>query len=284
MPIYHELLWPVLDALKKLGGSGTIQEINEQVIPAEGFSEEQQAVPHGSGRGSEIEYRLAWARTNLKGLGATDNSSRGVWSVTEYGRSLTPESVLVADKEWRVVLAARRKGNLTGLDSEGVGDATHDLETTWKDDLIARLMLLTSDAFERLAQRLLREAGFTNVTVTGRSGDRGLDGVGVYRLSQGLVSFPVFFQCKRYTDPVGPGPVRDFRGAMSGRGEKGLLLTTSSFTREALIEATRDGAPPVELIDGDRLCDLLKEFNLGVETRQRIEEDVEVVSAFFDEI
>jgi restriction system protein len=98
------------------------------------------------------------------------------------------------------------------------------------------------------------------------------------------VSFPVFFQCKRYTDPVGPGPVRDFRGAMSGRGEKGLLLTTSSFTREALIEATRDGAPPVELIDGDRLCDLLKDFNLGVETRQRIEEDVEVVSAFFDEI
>lgn len=284
MPIYHELLWPTLDAIQKLGGSATIQEINEQVISAEGFAEEQQAVPHGSGRQSEIEYRLAWARTNLKGLGAVENSTRGVWSVTEHGRSLTPESVLLADKEWRTLLAARRKGRTPDTVTEDGLDGAPEMETTWKDDLIARLKLMSPDGFERLAQRLLREAGFTNVTVTGRSGDRGLDGVGVYRLSQGLVSFPVFFQCKRYADSVGPGPVRDFRGAMSGRGEKGLLITTSSFTREAMIEATRDGAPPVELIDGDRLCDLLKEFKLGVESRQRIEEDVEVINSFFDEI
>ncbi len=284
MPIYHELLWPTLDAITKLGGSATIQEINEEVISTEGFSEDQQAVPHGAGRQSEIEYRLAWARTNLKGLGAVENSARGVWSVTERGRSFTPNSVLVADKEWRAVLAARRKKELPDRGDVDGSDESPELETTWKDDLIARLMLLTPEAFERLAQRLLREAGFTNVTVTGRSGDRGIDGVGVYRLSQGLVSFPVFFQCKRYGDSVGPGPVRDFRGAMSGRGEKGLLITTSSFTREAMVEATRDGAPPVELIDGDRLCDLLKEFNLGVESRQRIEEDVDVVTSFFDEI
>jgi len=284
MPIYHELLWPTLDGIQKLGGSATIQEINEQVIAAENFSEDQQAVPHGAGGQSEIEYRLAWARTNLKGLGAVENSARGVWSVTEHGRSLTPESVLIADKEWRAVLAALRRGQRLDQGIVDGADEAPDLETTWKDDLIARLMLLTPDAFERLAQRLLREAGFTNVTVTGRSGDRGIDGVGVYRLSQGLVSFPVFFQCKRYADSVGPGPVRDFRGAMSGRGEKGLLITTSNFTREAMIEATRDGAPPVELIDGDRLCDLLKEFKLGVEARQRIEEDVDVVSSFFDEI
>jgi restriction system protein len=271
MPVYHELLWPTLDAIQKLGGSGTIQEINEQVITAEDFSEDQQAVPHGPGRMSEIEYRLAWARTNLKGLGAVENSTRGVWSVTERGRSLTSESVLVADKEWRQVLAARRRDQASppGEDDGGdVGDSP-GAETTWKDDLIARLMLLTPEAFERLAQRLLREAGFTNVTVTGRSRDRGIDGVGVYRLTQGLVSFPVFFQCKRYSDSVGSGPVRDFRGAMAGRGEKGLLITTSNFTREAMIEATRDGAPPVELIDGDRLCDLLKEFKLGVRVASR---------------
>jgi restriction system protein len=284
MPIYHELLWPTLDAITNLGGSATIQEINEQVISDKGFSEEQQAVPHASGRQSEIEYRLAWARSNLKGLGAVENSARGVWSVTEHGRSLTPESVLIADKEWRAVLAARRRERSSGSGDLDGSDDLPDLETSWKDELIARLLLLTPDAFERLAQRLLREAGFTNVTVTGRSGDRGIDGIGVYRLTQGLVSFPVFFQCKRYTDSVGPGPVRDFRGAMSGRGEKGLLITTSNFTRDAMIEATRDGAPPVELIDGDRLCDLLKEFKLGVETRQRIEEDVDVVTAFFDEI
>lgn len=284
MPIYHELLWPTLKAIQELGGSSRIQELNEKVIDSEGFSEEQQAVPHGSGRQSEIEYRLAWARTNLKGIGATENSTRGVWSVTEYGRSLTADSVRAADKEWRVQLAARRKGLTPEPSGEGEPEPESEAEPelTWKDDLITRLLAMTPEAFERLAQRLLREAGFTNVTVTGRSGDRGLDGVGVYQLS--LVSFPVFFQCKRYADPVGPGPVRDFRGAMAGRGEKGLLITTSSFSREAKIEATRDGAPPVELIDGDRLCDLLKEHKLGVDTRQRIEEDVEIVRAFFDEI
>ena len=120
-----------------------------------------------------------------------------------------------------------------------------------------------------------------NVTVTGKSGDGGIDGVGVYRLS--LVSFPVYFQCKRYKGTVTAGAVRDFRGAMVGRGEKGLLITTGSFTRDAQSEANRDGAPPVELIDGDRLCDLLKEYALGVAVTQRIEEDITVQPAFFNE-
>src|SRR5438552_9020634 len=223
MPIYHELLWPTLDAIRALGGSAQNREINAKVITSEGSTEEQQAVPHGTAGQSEIEYHLAWARTNLKGIGAIENSSRGVWSVTELGRSFTPESVLAADREWRIVLAAQRKQQQV-TPGDLVGD--EPFPTTWKDDLIAQLVGLTPDAFERLAQRLLREAGFTNVNMTGRSGDRGIDGVGVYRLS--LVSFPVFFQCKKYTDTVGPGAVRDFHGAMAGRGEKGLLITTGA--------------------------------------------------------
>ena len=139
-----------------------------------------------------------------------------------------------------------------------------------------------SPAFERLARRLLREADFDSVTVTGQSDDGGIDGVGVYRL--GLVSFPVFFQCKRYRGSVAPSAVRDFRGAMAGRGDKGLLITTGSFTAEAKKEATRDGAPPVDLIDGDRLCDLLKKYDLGVRTTTRTVEDVSINPAFFGEI
>jgi len=143
-------------------------------------------------------------------------------------------------------------------------------------------MGMSPDAFERLARRLLREAGFDSATVTGRSGDGGIDGLGVYRL--GLVSFPVFFQCKRYQGSVGPGAVRDFRGAMAGRGDKGLLITTGTFTADAKKEATRDGAPPIDLIDGDRLCELLKRYDLGVHTMTRTVEDVTVDSAFFAEI
>lgn len=124
-----------------------------------------------------------------------------------------------------------------------------------------------------------RHYGFTNTRVTGKSGDGGIDGVGVYRLS--LVSFPVFFQCKRYVGSVGAGAVRDFRGAMMGRGDKGLIITTGTFTADAKAEAARDGAPPLDLIDGARLCELLKEFDMGVATRIRQVEDVSVDISFF---
>ena len=137
------------------------------------------------------------------------------------------------------------------------------------------------DAFERLAQRLLREAGFRNVEVLGRSGDGGLDGVGVYRPS--LVSFPVYFQCKRYRGAVSAGAVRDFRGAMVGRSNRGLLITTGSFTRGARQEATRDGAPPIDLVDGEELCKLLKEYRLGVQVTERVIEDIEIDPGFFDQ-
>jgi restriction system protein len=143
-------------------------------------------------------------------------------------------------------------------------------------------MGMRPDAFERLAQRLLREADFDSVNVTGKSGDGGIDGLGVYRL--GLVSFPVFFQCKRYQGSVGAGAVRDFRGAMAGRGDKGLLITTGTFTADAKKEATRDGAPPIDLIDGGRLCELLKRYDLGVRTATRTIEDVSIDVAFFGEV
>ena len=141
------------------------------------------------------------------------------------------------------------------------------------------MLEMPPDAFERLTQRLLREAGFRDVEVLGKTGDGGIDGVGVYRLS--LVSFPIYFQCKRYKGSVSAGTVRDFRGAMAGRGEKGLLVTTGTFTRSAREESSRDGAPPVELIDGDDLCGLLREYELGVRTRIRQVEDVSVDPDFF---
>lgn len=121
-------------------------------------------------------------------------------------------------------------------------------------------------SFEKLCQRVLRESGFTRVEVTGRSGDGGIDGIGVLRIA--LLSFHVFFQCKRYKGSVGAPAIRDFRGAMVGRTDKGLFITTGSFTPEAKREATRDGAPVLDLIDGDTLSTILKGLNLGVSTRQ----------------
>lgn len=137
-------------------------------------------------------------------------------------------------------------------------------------------------AFERLAQRLLRESDFVKVEVTGKSGDGGIDGSGVLRI--GLISFQVLFQCKRYAGSVPSGTVRDFRGAMQGRADKGLIITTGTFTADARKEATRDGAPAIDLIDGEALCQLLKDKRLGVRVREVVREEVEVLPEFFSEI
>ncbi|CAN5506072.1 hypothetical protein BH24DEI1_BH24DEI1_16360 [soil metagenome] len=151
----------------------------------------------------------------------------------------------------------------------------------WRNKLRQLLLDISPDAFERLCQRLLRESGFIQVEVTGRAGDGGIDGHGVVKIA-GLLSFPVIFQSKRYRGSVGAGEVRNFRGAMVGRADKGLFITTGNFTVSASTEATRDGAPPIDLVDGDQLIDMLKELKLGISTR--LVEVVEVDSEWFEEI
>lgn len=293
LPKEPDLYHPTLEALKALGGSGTVQEMTERVIQREGFTDEQQAIIHRGGRQSEIAYRLAWARTWLKGVGALENSSRGVWSLTEKGRQLSTEDLRLLrsginpevltdlrDVATRLGFqAASRPGEekvaVTG-EPAVVEDAERAARRRRGREQAASIAAGTASP----AQRLLREAGFISVEVTGRSGDGGIDGLGVYRLS--LVSFPLFFQCKKYHGSVGPGSVRDFRGAMAGRGDKGLLITTGTFTSEAMREASRPGTPPIDLVDGDALCDLLKEHGLGVTTR--MVEEVQLDERFFDQL
>lgn len=139
--------------------------------------------------------------------------------------------------------------------SDEIADlAVNNVEEDWQDALLNELLKMDPSAFERLAQRLLREAGFVKVEVRGKTGDGGVDGVGILRVN--LVSFQVYFQCKRWSGSVGSKEIRDFRVALQGRAEKGLFITTSSFTKQASDEATRDGAIAIDLIDGPRLCEL----------------------------
>ena len=167
-------------------------------------------------------------------------------------------------------------------DDEGHSEDDDGEGEHWKGKLLGALKSMDPSAFERLSMRLVKEAGFRNVEVLGKSGDGGIDGVGVYKVS--LVSFPTYFQCKRYAGSVPSSAVRDFRGAMSGRGERGILMTTGTFTREAKAEAVRDGAPPVDLIDGDELCDLLLEYEIGVRVQERTVKDITVDQSFFDDM
>src|ERR1017187_9494168 len=246
LPSVQELMWPTLEALRTLGGSGQTEEINGEVIRRQGFSEEQLAIRRPKKeRQSMIEHRLAWSRTKLKEIGAIKNSAWGVWALTDDARNWS-EAELVEHRQSRGGGYLTLKENQKILtDASGVDDGLIDAEengTDWKERLLDRLLEMPPDAFERLAQRLLREAGFRNVEVTGRPGDGGIDGVGVFQLS--IAPLTSVLQCKRYRGAVGTSEVRDFRGAMSGRVEKGLLITPGSFTDSARGDDKRDGPPP----------------------------------------
>lgn len=286
LPPYNFFHWPALQAVIDLGGSASIADHETEVINRLDISPEMQAILHRDGPMTEIQYRLAWARTYLKGMGLLTNSQRGIWSVTEQGQTVSEDELpkLRAEYLARVKHESetkkrkKKKASQSDLDSE-IDQAETEAEYEWKDSLLDTLMNISPKAFEKLALRLLREAGVQSLVLTGGSNDKGIDGHGVYKME--LLSFPVFFQCKRYRGSVDPSAVRDFRGAMAGRGEKGLLITTGTFTSSAAQEARRDGAPPVDLVDGDQLCDLLKHYGIGVTTTTRTVEDVEVHIDFF---
>lgn len=266
-PTFDAMMPELMQAMKNLGGSGSIAEIDQETIRILGLPEEVIAFPHGRGNKSEVEYRLAWTRTFLKKTGYLENTSRGIWVLTAKGNET--QSIVPADivRRVRAMAALSAPVNVEtnvpddNLENDGI-DLPDEIQT-WRNKLRNVLLNLEPAAFERLTQRLLRASGFTQVIVTGRTGDGGIDGTGIIKLN-GMISFHMLFQCKRYQGSVSASEMRDFRGAMQGRADKGVFITTGKFTSGALQEANRPGTTPIDIIDGDALIDMLKDLQLGV--------------------
>jgi len=270
---------PLVAVLKSLGVSARAAEaraaVAERLRLADDVLDERLA--SGSSR---FDNQVGWARYYLVRAGYIDSSRRGVWALTEKGRAIetlsAPEiAALVRGviDEW-----GSRPGDPTVKSSDAEKLPPDESDGDYRARLLTVLQGLPPAGFERLCQRVLREAGFEQVTVTGRSGDGGIDGVGILEINA-FVSFKVLFQCKKYVGSVSPSAVRDFRGAMSGRADKGLILTTGSFTADARREAVRDGAPPIELVDGEKLVQLFQDLELGLVPRTTYD----LNEAFFDE-
>jgi len=284
---------PILRLLTALGGSASIEEMEQRLVEEFEFTDADLAVTHEKSGTAVIPNKIAWARSYLKEAGFLANERRGVWVLTESGRNaLSGGEEAVRDSVAGAMRAyiARRKAAADASAAEEVppeeilpedSGASEELGD-WRDHLLVALKAMDPAAFERLCQRLLRESGFVKVEVTGKSGDGGIDGVGVLRMN--LISFQVLFQCKRYAGAVSSPTVRDFRGAMQGRADKGLIITTGSFTADARREATRDGAPAIDLVDGELLCQLLKERRLGVNVREVRTEEVSVDGGFLSSV
>ncbi len=254
---YDDMFNPLLQAMKELGGSGSNSEIEEKVSELMNLSEDELNVIHRGNR-TKFVYRLAWTRNYLKRFGLLENSKRGVWALTKKGFETEQVNQVEVNKKVKEIDKEEQSQSIVDInDNDETGEE-------WQDELLNTIKSIEPDQFERLCQRLLRELGFANVTVEGRSGDGGIDGRGILKVGV-VISFHVVFQCKRYQGSVGSPTIRDFRGAMSGRTEKGLLITTGTFTSDAKKEAKRDGATPIDLIDGIELAKTLKDLKLGVE-------------------
>lgn len=279
LPKYDQLFQPVLDALKDLSGSAKPAEVYEHL--AGGLHIPDEALEITTKDGTPLFYnRIQWARCYLVKTGYIDSSKRGVWSITEKGREAN-----IDDTERQRIVDEVKRGLVDKVASEQEEEledaktSPESVQSDYRQQLLEALQTLSPSAFERLSQRLLRESGFERVFVTGRAGDGGIDGHGVLQLNA-FVSFRVLFQCKRYRGPVGAPVVRDFRGAMAGRADKGIIITTGSFTQEARREATRDGVPPIELVDGSSLVSLFESLELGLTPKQTFELDRDFFRAF----
>jgi restriction system protein len=286
-PQFVKYFGPVLDALHQLGGSGRPDEVRSLIAQKLGLSEQEQSEPLPSKAQPRFDNQVHWARFYLAKAGLLDASTRGVWALTEKGRSALPLNETAARTVFRDVSAsfAKAKAGKSQVASIKSGEGEEDIpgadaaviQQTYREEIAAKLQSLSPNGFERFCQRLLRESGFQEVTITGRSGDGGIDGIGILQVNA-LVSFKVLFQCKKYQGSVSPMQVRDFRGAMMGRADKGIIITTGSFTAEARKEAIRDGVPPIELVDGEKLIAMLEQLELGLKPRTIYEID----SEFFD--
>ena len=274
--------------MKDMKLPATNDEISEALADALQLSGEQRSVMHVGDRITEVSYCAAWARTGLRAAGAIDRVSRALWTVTSEGRQLSSQAIEQRYASYLARVAAEKSKSEEALTGGGDSSTTEHLddealsELDWKESLMQQVSSMSPQGFEHLSGALLEAAGFHGVTVTGQSGDGGIDAVAVYR-PQGLVSFRTTVQWKRWSGGVGADRVQAFQGASMGKADRGILITTGHFTSAAKTQAQAPGAFPIDLVDGDALCDLLREYSLGVRTIERKVEDIVVDAAYFDQ-
>ena len=292
VPKFDEMVRATLASLRKRGGVASNQEIEDDIVAGMNLGEEAAAELHRKGPQTKVGYNAAWTRTWLRRIGAIEPAAgpktrQGVWTLTAKGRdvewaeSRAEPEVKAAHQQYQKEVRQKKGQESAGTTQAGAEQSAPaspetddgDTENSWKTELMEALLQLDPAAFERLCQRLLHATGIEDLVVTGGPGDGGIDGTG--RLKVGLVSFQVAFQAKRWKGTVGPGVVREMQGSMTSDVDHGIVITTGYFSHNAKTQAKAPGAKQVELVDGERLCDLLDEHGLGVIRTERIEVDRE---------
>ena len=281
-PEFLKYINTLIKILKELGGSGNSSEVTDLVVEKMNIPEKVLEEKLNSGA-SRVKNQIAWARNYLVKSGYMDSSQRGIWNLTEKGLKIKNISNKEAIELFKFVQSQNTKKENEKISETSIDEIDENqIETedniSSSKRLLSILQSLPPEGFERICQRILRESGFKKVIVTGKSGDGGIDGEGILEVNP-LMSFKVLFQAKRYQGAVSSSQVRDFRGAMQGRADKGIIITTGRFTQEAKKEGIRDGAPPIELVDGEQLVKLFETNQLGLKPKTIYDID----ESFFNE-
>lgn len=280
-PKFIRFLWPTLRALRDLGGSARPREVIDLVLDLTQIGDDDRSEQLKSG-GLRVDNQVQWARQYLVWAGLLDGSQRGRWTLTDDGWSLDLDA---EDHDSAFALFARLHADRTGTSAKP-GTALEDeadeppdpldeqesSELALADQLRATVHALPSAGFENLCKRVLTELGLVQLRTVGGAGDRGIDIEGHLRVNP-VVSFRVGVQCKSYVpeNKVVPRQIREFQGAL-GPYDRGIFITTSVFTKQAEEQASSPGYKPMDVIDGERLIELLLEHRLGIKQLTVVDE------------
>ena len=300
IPDFQSVMLPFLETLRD-GKERTMRELTEQLAILFKLTEEERQEHLPSGPQSLFYNRVAWAKTHLKNAGLIDNSVWGKVSISEAGRKVLSQKPATLNckflKQFPTYLKFIGKtATPDGDEQEGailestktplelIDASFNTLRKATAEELLARLKTCSPAFFEQVVVRLLRAMGYGGVTgdasVTGKSGDGGIDGI----IKEDKLGLDVVcIQAKRWDNSVGRPVVQGFVGSMDYiRAKKGVILTTSQFTKDALDFVDRIEGKKVVLIDGPTLADLMIEHNVGLKLT-KLYELKEVSNDFFDE-
>jgi restriction system protein len=278
---FVKLFGPLLDALRELGDSGKPREVSTKI--AENLKLPDSRLDETTAKLGlpKFHNQVAWARQYLVWEGLLDSSQYGTWRLTPRGKSTHLDENAANDifTKWIKIHQKACKEKSQKENIEELTETNPEDEKTTSSDLLEVLQSVSPSGFEKICKELLRESGFENVVVTGQSHDGGIDGFGILEINS-FVSFKVIFQCKRVKGTVSRAQVGDFRNAMIGRAEKGIIMTTGTFSADATREANRDGAPQIELVDGEKLVQMFHKVQLGVKPKTVYEVDLSFFENF----
>ena len=278
VPKYYEIHKPILECLSD-GQTHTIKELKAYVIEYFQLTKQDISALLPSGTQTYLTNRIGWARTYLKKAGLIESPERAVFRITKAGLDVLHDDPNVIDQKYllrynsfKKFIGKEEKVNLqSGIENDQIDTPDDIFESSYQqinqslaDDILTEVLKLSPVAFEKMVLDLMEKMGYGTYSTTGRTNDEGIDGI----IMEDKLGFDlIYVQMKHWglDHPVGRPEVQAFVGAIAGKGGKGLFVTTSKFTKQAIEYAK---GQHIILMDGEKLAFNMIEHDFGVSTKK----------------